>query len=321
MTSSSAGWRSSRLLATSATPGRSPSSRSNARTCAATDRRSSSTSTARLGASGGSPRPGAPRCSSSRHCDSSRPSATTIARSRGVVAARWASARPVETVLPEPTCEASTPEPTTFSAAICCWRPSSTGSSASGRASVIRTAWRAPASSVTFAPPFLSARSRLIACSATRRRVDADSPSLVVMVSMPGRPFIRPIRTVSLSCPAASVDSSSGSPASTAVWIASPSSMTALRCAWRSSRRAAPSRRWVKPRAGNVMTRRPSSTCSGPRGVLVRAALDEQASPAVALVAQRAGRDGLPELARELAGELAGAVEQLLAVRRAACAR
>ena len=40
------------------------------------------------------------------------------ARKRGVVAARCASARPVVIVLPVPVCAASTPEPTTFSAAI-----------------------------------------------------------------------------------------------------------------------------------------------------------------------------------------------------------
>ena len=139
-----------------------------------------------------------------------------------------ASARPLVTVFPVPTWLASTPEPTTFSAAISCWRPSSTGSSASGRASVIRTTCRAPASSVTFAPAGLSARSSLIACSATTRRVVADRPSEVVIVSAPGRPFIRPTRTLSFRCPAASVESSSGRPRSTAVWTASPRSITAL---------------------------------------------------------------------------------------------
>ena len=133
-------------------------------------------------------------------------------------------------VLPVPTADASTPEPTTFSAAISRWRPSSTGSSSSGLASVIRTAWRAPASKVTFALARLSARSSLTACSATRRRVLADRPSEVVIVSTPGRPFIRPTLTVSLRCPAASVESSSGSSRSTAVWTASPRSITALSC-------------------------------------------------------------------------------------------
>ena len=94
-------------------------------------------------------------------------------------------------VLPVPTAEASTPEPTTFSAAISRWRPSSTGSSSSGRASVIRTAWRAPASRVTFAFARLSARSSLTACSATSRRVLADRPSEVVIVSTPG-PALHP---------------------------------------------------------------------------------------------------------------------------------
>ena len=73
--------------------------------------------------------------------------------------------------MPVPTADASTPEPTTFSAAISRWRPSSTGSSASGRASVIRTTCRAPADSVTFALARLSARSSPSACSATTRRV------------------------------------------------------------------------------------------------------------------------------------------------------
>ena len=148
-----------------------------------------------------------------------------------MVVARCASARPVVIVLPVPTWLASTPEPTTFSAAISFWRPSSTGSSASGRARTMRTTWRAPASSVTFARRRLSARSSAIACSATTRRVVALSPSALVTVSMPGRPFMRPTRTVSLRCPAASVDSSSGSPRSTAVWTASPRSITALGCA------------------------------------------------------------------------------------------
>ena len=142
--------------------------------------------------------------------------------------ARCASARPELIVLPVPTAEASTPEPTTFSAAISRWRPSSTGSSASGRAMVIRTNCRAPADSVTFALERLSAISVPSACSATTRRVVADTPSELVIVSIPGRPFIRPTRTVSFSSPAASVESSSGSPASTAVCTASPRSITAL---------------------------------------------------------------------------------------------
>ena len=109
-----------------------------------------------------------------------------------MTAARLASARPVVTSLPVPTWLASTPEPTTFSAAISFWRPSRTGSSASGRARVMRTTWRAPASSVTRAPERLSARSSAIACSATTRRVVALTPSALVTVSMPGRPFMRP---------------------------------------------------------------------------------------------------------------------------------
>ena len=145
-----------------------------------------------------------------------------------MTAARLASARPVVTSLPVPTWLASTPEPTTFSAAISFWRPSRTGSSASGRARVMRTTWRAPASSVTRAPERLSARSSAIACSATTRRVVALTPSALVTVSTPGRPFMRPTRTVSLRCPAASVESSSGSPRSTAVCTASPRSITAL---------------------------------------------------------------------------------------------
>ena len=48
-------------------------------------------------------------------------------------------------------------------------------------------------------------------------RVVAVGPSAVVMASSPGRPFMRPTRTVSLSSPDASEDSSSGSPCSIAV--------------------------------------------------------------------------------------------------------
>ena len=48
-------------------PGRSPSSRSNRRICPAICRSSARTSSSRFGASGGSPRPGAPRVISSRH--------------------------------------------------------------------------------------------------------------------------------------------------------------------------------------------------------------------------------------------------------------
>ena len=167
-----------------------------------------------------------------------------------------------------PTADASTPEPTTFSAAISRWRPSSTGSSANGRASVIRTTCRAPAASVTFARARFSARSSPSACSATSRRVVADTPSEVVIVSIPGRPFIRPTRTVSFSWPAASVESSSGSPASTAVCTASPRSITALGRAYCSSRGAEPSRRWVNPRAGNVRTRSSSSAVLVPSAPL-----------------------------------------------------
>ena len=93
--------------------------------------------------------------------------------------------------MPVPTADASTPEPTTFSAAISRWRPSSTGSSASGCASVIRTTCRAPAESVTFALARFSARSSPIACSATTRRVVADTPSEVVIVQHP-RPALHP---------------------------------------------------------------------------------------------------------------------------------
>ena len=98
------GWRSSTLLAAQHDAGavaeRAVEARGSARRSAAVvERRARST----LGASGGSPRPGAPRVSSSRHWPSSRPSATTSARSRGVVAARCASARPVVIVLPVPT--------------------------------------------------------------------------------------------------------------------------------------------------------------------------------------------------------------------------
>ena len=87
-------------------------------------------------------------------------------------------------------------------------------------------------------------------------------------MSIPGRPFIRPTRTVSFSSPAASVESSSGSPASTAVCTASPRSITALGCAYCSSRGADPSRRWLNPRAGNVSTRSSSSAVFVPSAPL-----------------------------------------------------
>ena len=171
----------------------------------------------------------APRVSSSRHCASSRPSATIIALSR-LVDEALVRQRPARGRRLPATRSGWHPRrhPTTFSAAMCCSRPSSTGSSASGRARVMRTSCRAPASSVTFTPSCLSARSSLTACSATTRRGVADRPSDVVIVSAPGRPFIRPTRTVSARCPAASAESSRGRPRSTAVWTASPRSMTAL---------------------------------------------------------------------------------------------
>ena len=87
-------------------------------------------------------------------------------------------------------------------------------------------------------------------------------------MSIPGRPFIRPTRTVSFSSPAASVESSSGSPASTAVCTASPRSITALGWPYCSSRGADPSRRWLNPRAGNVSTLSSSSAVLVPSAPL-----------------------------------------------------
>ena len=241
---------------------------------------SASTITSTLGASGGSPRAGAPCRSSSRHWASSRPSATTMARKRGVVAARCASARPLVMVLPVPVWEASTPEPTTFSAASSRWRPSRTGSSASGRVRIMRTSWRAPASSVTFAWERLSSRSSGIACSATTLRVLALGPSAVVTASRPGRPFSRPTRTVSFSSPAASQESSSGRPCSIAVWTASPSSMTALCVAWNSSNGAAqPAAR--EPAHGQRDDAQRELGDLAAVGRAVAAAADEDAAPAV----------------------------------------
>ena len=212
--------------------------------------------------------------------------------------------------MPVPVWEASTPEPTTFSAASSRWRPSSTGSSASGRARTMRTSWRAPASSVTFAPARLSSRSSAIACSATTRRVVALGPSAVVMASRPGRPFMRPTRTVSLSSPEASEDSSSGRPCSIAVWTASPSSMTALWVAWNSSKGAEPSRRRGRRRTGRVTTR---SDELGDLGAVavgggVAAAADEDAAPAVERVLGDAGVHAPAEFAGERLGERLGGV-------------
>ena len=172
-------------------------------------------------------------------------------------------------VLPVPTAEASTPEPTTFSAAISRWRPSSTGSSASGRASVIRTTCRAPADERHLRPRALE-RAQLA------DRLLGDHPPGGRRHAVGGRDRQHPRAgpssarrgRVSFSCPAASVESSSGSPASTAVCTASPRSITALGCAYCSSRGADPSRRWVNPRAGNVSTRSSSSAVLVPSAPL-----------------------------------------------------
>ena len=67
----------------------------------------------------------------------------------------------------------------------------------------------------------------------------------------------------------------------------------------------------MNSRAGKVTTRSPSSARRAP-ACLVRAAVREQAPPAVALVARQARGHGLPEDAGELLGELAGGVEELL---------
>src|SRR4051794_2603279 len=103
-----------------------------------------------------------------------------------------------------------------------------------------------------------------MACSATTVRVVALGPSAAVMASRPGRPFMRPTRTVSLSSPEASEDSSSGRPCSIAVWTASPSSIGALWVAWNSSNGAEPSRRRGSRRTGRVTTRSTSSAISLP---------------------------------------------------------
>ena len=99
----------------------------------------------------------------------------------------------------------------------------------------------APASRITSAPLSRSSRSGWTACSAISRLVLASTPSELVMVTMPGRPRIRPTRTVPFSVPAASLDSSSGRPRSTAQLTASPSSMTTDVLFWW-FRRAAPRR-------------------------------------------------------------------------------
>src|SRR3954452_18478561 len=169
----------------------------------------------------------------------------------------------------------------------------------------MRRIWRGPASSVTRAPPRLSARSSAIACSATTRRVLALTASALVIVSIPGRPFIRPTRTVSLRCPAASLESRTGRPRSTAAWTASPRSMTALDWAGRSAAigaRAEPALREIARGEGDDA----QQDLARPRAVaaVVGGTAREQAAPAVPRVARDAGLDGLVERASELLGEL-----------------
>ena len=176
------------------------------------------------------PRPGAPLVSSSRHCPSSRPSATS-SRPKPPGGGRAVARAPARS---KSSCRNRSARRRRRSR-----RPSARRSPAGGRAAPGRRRAAGPGSCARAgarrrrASPSrrcaLSARSSGIACSATRRRVVADRPSEVVIVSTPGRPFIRPTRTVSFRCPAASVDSSSGSSRSTAVWTASPRSITALR--------------------------------------------------------------------------------------------
>ena len=121
---------------------------------------------------------------------------------------------------------------------------------------------------------------------------------------------MRPTRTVSLSSPEASEDSSSGRPCSIAVWTASPSSIATLGVAWCSSKGADPSRRRGNRRPGSVTTRRLISTRSPPLAA-VAASPDEHAAPAVVRVLGRAGDDSAAEFAGERGGEQLAGVDVL----------
>src|SRR4051794_38122700 len=271
-----------------------------------------SASASTLGASGGSPRPGAPAVSSSRHCPSSRPSAITSARKRGVTAARLAKARPVVTSLPVPTWLASTPEPTTFSAAISFWRPSRTGSSASGRARVMRTTWRAPASSVTRAPERLSARSPAIACSATTTACGGAHPVGAGDGEHPGPPLhaAHTHRVLEVS------GRLGGQQQRQAALDGG------LHCLSQVHHRARlgvalGQRSGAEPSLGELARRErddPQRELAAPPAVAagVACAADEQPAPAVAFVAGCAHGYRLAEGARELLRELRGRVQALL---------
>ncbi len=129
-------------------------------------------------------------------------------------------------------------------------------------------------------------------------------------MSIPGRPFIRPTRTVSFSCPAASVESSNGSPASTAVCTASPRSRARARVLLLARRRAEPSRRCVNPRGERE---HPELELSRARAISARvgASMDGEPPPPVALVTRHARTDRDPQLARELLRELPRRVQAL----------
>ena len=167
-----------------------------------------------------------------------------------------------------PTAEASTPEPTTFSAAISRWRPSSTGSSASGRASGH--------------PHELPRAGRQ--CDLRLGALERDQRADRLLGHDPpgGRGHAvgagdreHPRAALHPPDPDGVLQLAGGlgreqqrQPASTAVCTASPRSITALGCAYCSSRGADPSRRWPNPRAGNVSTRSSSSAVFVPSAPL-----------------------------------------------------
>ena len=166
---------------------------------------------------------------------------------------------------------ASTPEPTTFSAAISRWRPSSTGSSASGRAS--GHAHELPRAGVerdvrARALERAQLGDRLLGDDAPRG--GADRPSELVMVSTPGRPFIRPTRTRVLEL-AGGLGGEQQRQAALDRGLDRLAEVHHRARAWRVRRSStAPSRAAaLNSRAGNVRTRSASSAIVVPSGARV----------------------------------------------------
>ena len=227
--------------------------------------------------------------------------------------ARFASARPERDRLPGPDlADASTPEPTTFSAAISLLA-----------AEQHRVIGERPGEGHPHQLPGagverhlravrLSARSSLIACSATTRRVVADRPSELVIVSAPG-PSLHPpdadgVRQVSGGLGReqqrqAALDRGLDRLAEVhhrarlAVAVITPAPTRDV---------AAELARRERDHAQLELGGR------GAVGSAVGAAGDEQSSPPVALVLRHAGPDGYAELAGELLRELPGGVQALL---------